>query len=89
MDKLGNEIRLRSEYSPGPASQATAGQTGLVEVVVSATGTVESAKFVSTPLNVHESMLLSAVKAWRFRPAMRDGQAIRFRLTLPIRRARI
>lgn len=82
-----HQIRLRSEFSPGPASEAA--ETGLVEVVVSATGTVESAKFVSTPLNVHESMLLSAVKAWRFRPAMRDGQAIRFRLTLPIRRARI
>lgn len=84
-----HQIRLRSESPPGPASQAASGETGLVEVVVSATGTVESAKFVSAPLNVHESMLLSAVKAWRFRPAMRDGQAIRFRLTLPIRRARI
>lgn len=86
---LMHEIRLRSDFLQGPASPTRSGESGLVEVVVSATGTVESAKFLSTPLNVHESMLLSAVKAWRFRPAMRDGRAIRFRLTLPISRARI
>ena len=82
-------VRLRRASLPGPFSRHTSDQAGLVEVVVSVSGAVESAKFVTRPLNVHEAMLLSAVKAWRFRPAMKNGQAIRYRLTMPIRRARI
>ena len=84
---LMQHVRLRSVSRP--LSQGTSDETGLVEVVVSASGTVESAKFVTSPLNVHESMLLSAVKAWRFRPALRHGQAIRYRLRVRIGRARI
>lgn len=86
---LMQRVRLRTAFPPDPLSQATAQETGLVEVVVSVSGTVESAKFVTRPLNVHETMLLSAVKTWRFRPAMRHGHAVRYRLTIPMSSARI
>lgn len=86
---LMHQIRLRSAFHPGPLAQTMPEETGLVEVVVSVSGTVESAKFVTKPFNVHEAMLLSAVKAWRFRPAMRHGRAIRYRLRVPISRVRI
>ena len=86
---LMQRVRLRSVARPGLLAQATSEQTGLVEVVVSVAGTVESAKFVTRPVNVHESMLLSAVKTWRFRPAMRNGQALRYRLTVPIGKVRV
>ena len=38
-----------------------------------------------TPLNrYHERMIVSAVKAWRYSPALRAGKPVRFRLTIPI-----
>lgn len=82
-------VRLRSALRPGLPTQVPEAKTGLVEVVVSVSGSVESAKFVTRPFNVHEAMLLSAVKAWRFRPAMRNGYATRYRLRIPISRVRI
>ena len=81
--------RVRLRHASGASSDEGSNEAGLVELIVSASGDVESAKFVTNPLNVHHSMLLSAVKAWRFRPALRNGQAIRYRLRVPISRARI
>ena len=86
---LMHHVRLRSAFRPGQLSHAISEETGLVEVIVSVSGTVESEKFVTGPFNVHEAMLLSAVKTWRFRPGMRHGQAIRYRLRVPISRVRI
>jgi hypothetical protein len=53
-----------------------------VEVVVSATGEVESVKLVTEPVRVLSAMMLSAVKNWRFQPAMRDGQPVRYRMRM-------
>ncbi len=50
-----------------------------VELIVSETGTVESVKLLRTPRSVHDSMFLSAAKAWHFRPATKDGHPVRFR----------
>ena len=94
-------IRLRSEFLPGEPLTAssdeldvlsrpdlTSEDVGLVEVVISETGEVERVKLISAPANVHESMLLSAIKAWHFVPAEKDGQAVRYRQVMPITVAR-
>ena len=73
-------IRMRSDLFPGlRISDVASDDTGLVEVVVGAEGKVETAKLISAPQNVHESMFLSAVKAWQFDPATKNGQAVRYR----------
>jgi hypothetical protein len=54
----------------------------VAEVVVSATGEVESVKLVTQPVRVLAAMMLSAVKNWRFEPAMRDGRPVRYRMRL-------
>ena len=96
------DIRLRSEFLPGSMLQSDADQesqpegethldfehVGLVEVVVSEMGEVERAKLISAPQNVHESMLLSAIKVWQFTPAVKDGMAVRYRQVMPITVAR-
>jgi hypothetical protein len=41
-------------------------------------------KLVGAPRNVHDSMLLSAVKAWEFVPALKDGVPVRYRKTITI-----
>jgi len=53
-----------------------------VEVVVSSIGEVESVKLVTEQAGVGPAMMLSAIKAWRFRPATRDGEPVRYRLRM-------
>ena len=50
-------------------------QAGVVETIVSASGEVEKVKLVSPPQSVHEAMILSAIKTWRFQPAMKRRAA--------------
>ena len=53
-----------------------------IDLIISPAGTVESVKLVGTPHNVHDSMFLSAVKAWTFQPALKDGLPVRYRKTV-------
>ena len=54
-------------------------QVGVVEAIVSASGEVEKVKLLSPHRSFHQAMILSAVKTWRFQPALRDGGAVRYR----------
>ena len=57
---------------------------GVVEAIVSEVGEVEKVRLVSPPESIHQSMILSAIKTWRFRPARRDGTAVRYRHLIPV-----
>lgn len=52
---------------------------GIVEFVVDQAGDVEVVDLVRESGNIHESMLLAVIKAWRFEPAMKDGLPVKFR----------
>jgi hypothetical protein len=54
----------------------------MIELVISPTGSVESVRLIGAPRDVHDSMLLSAAKAWVFRPAEKNGVAVRYRKTV-------
>ena len=54
----------------------------MVELAVSATGEVKSVRLVTRPVRVLPAMMLSAVKHWRFRPALKDGHPVSYRLRL-------
>ena len=51
----------------------------VVDLIVASDGLVEKVHLRTTPRTIHEFMLLSAVKAWRFQPATLDGRPVRFR----------
>jgi hypothetical protein len=70
--------RLPSDPPPGVRADALPE----VEVVVSATGEVESVKLLSPQAGVGPAMMLSAIKTWRFLPASRDGEPVRYRLRM-------
>lgn len=53
-----------------------------VELVVSASGAVESVRLVTKPTDVISAMMLSAIKTWQFKPAERDGRPVRCRIVL-------
>jgi outer membrane biosynthesis protein TonB len=48
--------------------------------VVDRQGRVERVVLASNPARFHERMILSHIKAWTFRPAMKDGRPVRYRL---------
>ena len=53
-----------------------------VELLISGTGEVESVKLLTQSASVTAAMMLSAIKTWRFEPANRAGQPVRYRLLL-------
>jgi uncharacterized membrane protein (UPF0127 family) len=69
-----------------PSAPEAAGPQPLpeVELVVSPAGEVESVKLVSGRTSALSGMQLSAIKAWRFEPATRDGQPVRYRLRVRV-----
>jgi len=52
--------------------------------VFDADGRVEHVRLRTPPRDVHEFMLVSAAKAWRFEPATVDGRPVRFRHSVAI-----
>jgi TonB family protein len=55
---------------------------GRIELIVSTDGTVESVRLLKAPRSVHDSMFLSAAKAWQFQPALKNGFPVRYRKTV-------
>ena len=54
----------------------------VMEVVVGHTGAVERVKLVSQPRRMTDMMLLSGAKMWKFAPASKDGQPVRYRIAV-------
>ena len=52
-----------------------------VEVTISSDGTVEKARVLGTT-RMSDAMVLSHVKAWKFAPALRAGDPVRYRMLL-------
>lgn len=53
-----------------------------IELIVLPDGRVDSVRLLAGPRHVHDVMWLSAVKAFEFRPALKDGLAVRYRKTV-------
>jgi hypothetical protein len=71
---------LSRQLPLAPPIGVAKGQIGTLEMVISRAGQVEAIK-LHTPLNrYHERMIVSAAKAWRYRPALKDGRPVRYRL---------
>ena len=51
-------------------------------VVVSPEGTVERVQLVEGPARMVDMMLLSGAKTWRFTPAFKDGEPVRYRTVI-------
>jgi TonB family protein len=62
----------------------TAAQFARIEIVIGPDGLVDAVKLLpgTRPVSVTEAMLLSAAKAWRFSPATRDGNPVKYRETV-------
>ncbi len=54
-------------------------QLGAIEVVVDESGGVADARIYLSVNRVYDAVLLESVKQWRYRPAMKDGRAVKYR----------
>jgi hypothetical protein len=64
---------------PRDTPEAAAGHNDVVvDLLINEEGTVESVKFVTPPADMRQRMLISAIKAWRYHPALKDGRPVRF-----------
>jgi Gram-negative bacterial TonB protein C-terminal len=70
---------------PSTLSEAGQNDSSHLELLVSESGTVERVRLRSAHSTVHERMLVSAAKAWRFRPAVKDGRPVKYvtRIAVP------
>ena len=59
-------------------------RVGWLEMVINRDGSVFSVK-LHTPLNRHhERMIVSPAKAWRYRPAMKNGKPVMYRILVKV-----
>jgi hypothetical protein len=76
-------IGILSPTSPGVRHEAV-----MISLVVNEHGRVDSVRAVNAPRNISESIVLTAalstVKAWRFRPATKDGVPVRYVQVVPL-----
>lgn len=86
-----SDVFTKVDESPIPvrtvAPKAKPGEAGLVAVVcvIDENGKVVSA-MVSKSTNVSlEESAVDAVQRWSFKPAMKDGKAVKVKVTVPIR----
>ncbi|HNV02574.1 MAG TPA: DUF192 domain-containing protein [Vicinamibacterales bacterium] len=75
-------VLVRPTLPAGPPPGMRTEELPEVEIVVSAAGDVSSVRLVSAGAGARQAMMLSAVKAWQFRPATRGGQPVPYRLRL-------
>jgi hypothetical protein len=66
-----------------PSTGARREDVLILEIILNESGRVDSAKALDFPRNLGESLILTnalaATKTWRFHPALKDGQPVRYR----------
>ena len=70
------------ERLPGPTISSWTTRSNAMEVIVSQTGAVERVRLVTPPQRMPDMFVLSRAKVWMFKPAMKDGHPVRYRLLL-------
>jgi hypothetical protein len=73
---------VREQLLPPAMGVATGAAPLQLELLVSADGAVERARFLVPPRRMTDMMLLSNAKTWTFNPALKDGRPVRSRVVL-------
>jgi hypothetical protein len=74
--------QLRSAGIPESLLRGFERRTNAVELVVSERGDVQQVRMINEPQRMPDIMVLSRIKELLFEPAIRNGVAVRYRLTL-------
>ena len=57
---------------------------GVLEIIVSETGSVESAVIRSSVNPVYDRLVVATAKSWRYRPATLAGEPVKYRKTIQL-----
>jgi hypothetical protein len=68
----------RPVYPQLPPPDSIRKDAAVFELLIGTDGLVERVKLRTAPRTIHDVMLLSAAKAWRFDPASIDGAPVKF-----------
>jgi hypothetical protein len=71
---------------PAPTERRGVNDATHIELHVNATGTVDRVRLYPDGSTLNDRMLVSAAKAWVFRPARKDGQPVKYTLLVPLTR---
>jgi len=72
-------LLLYPQLPPPLLAERRAGVVNSMEIVVSESGSVVQVRLVEGPRRMPDMMLLSGAKMWRFKPAVKDGEPVRYR----------
>ena len=77
-------VMVTRQLAPPEALSPGLETISTIEVLVGESGDVEHVKLLSRPSPILATMLLSAAKTWKFRPALNDGHPVRYRLRVDV-----
>jgi hypothetical protein len=69
---------------PATRPPGTSSPTGRLEILVGRAGRVETVKLYTPSNGYHDRMIVSAAKAWHYKPALKNGKPVRFNLVMLI-----
>jgi TonB family protein len=73
-----------SQALPPFPGQVIIPRNGKLEIVIDESGAVESAVMRESVSQSYDAMVLTATRAWRYRPATMNGAPVKFRKTVQI-----
>jgi TonB family protein len=76
-------ITIRQAVPPYPGRLLLGGSL-IMDVVIDATGAVESAVMVTAPNPAYDRLALGAAKTWAYQPATLDGKPVKYRKRIQI-----
>jgi hypothetical protein len=53
-----------------------------MELLIDESGVVQQARLTSRPVRMSDMLLLSPAKTWKFHPALKNGQPVKYRLKM-------
>jgi hypothetical protein len=73
-------VVVSQSVPPWPLPTATSGpRWGILEIIVSETGAPEAVRLTKSIAGFYDDQLVAAAKRWKFKPATKDGQPVKFR----------
>ena len=70
-------VRQNMPRFPGPGA-LTAAVSGVIDLIIDASGKVESVRIVDPVHPQYDSLLVNAAKRWQYEPALLEGTPVRF-----------
>ena len=77
-------VVVQQTLPPFPTQGSFVPTQGTVEVVVNESGAVESAVMRSSLGSMYDRQVIAATKSWLFKPAMLNGNPVKFRKAIQI-----